>query len=75
MMKMQVSKLKLKSELVDYSIRNGRNSCIQSYFFVISQMRCYNKTELIYKALECNSGDIMDLIPEEGETVGEHKEE
>ena len=42
---------------------------------MISEMRCYNKTELIYKALECNSGDIMNLIPKEGETVGEFKEE
>ena len=42
---------------------------------MISKMRCYNKAELICKALECNIGDIMDLIPEEGEMIGELKEE
>ena len=29
----------------------------------------------VCRALECNIGDIMDLILEEGETVGELKEE
>ena len=29
----------------------------------------------VCKALECNIGDIMDLIPEEGHTNGELKEE
>lgn len=29
----------------------------------------------VCKVLECNIGDIMDLIPEEGEAVGELKEE
>ena len=29
----------------------------------------------VCKALECNIGDIMDLIPEEGDTNGELKEE
>ena len=29
----------------------------------------------VCRALECNIGDIMDLIAEEGETVGEFKEE
>ena len=29
----------------------------------------------VCKALECNIGDIMDLIPEEGDSNGELKEE
>ena len=29
----------------------------------------------VCKVLKCNIGDIMDLIPEEGDTNGEHKEE
>lgn len=29
----------------------------------------------VCKALECNIGDIMDLIPEKGDTNGELKEE
>ncbi len=29
----------------------------------------------VCKALECNIGDIMDLIPEEGDVNGELKEE
>ena len=29
----------------------------------------------VCKALDCNIGDIMDLIPEEGDSNGELKEE
>ena len=29
----------------------------------------------VCKALECNIGDIIDLIPEEGDVNGKHKEE